>query len=106
MTSRPAPAKGREKGESNMKKIRLTQDAYACGGSVRAGYNSIYELTAWYEAAAEDDNGNYYRVIWDISNLDADDESDACNWSKPWAILDEHYNNVSDTVTLDGAILD
>ena len=85
-----------------MTTIKLTQEAYACGGSVRAGRNSIYELTAWYEAAAEDDNGNDYRVIWEISNPDAEDESDACAWSEPWAILDDNYNNVSDTVTLDG----
>jgi hypothetical protein len=87
-----------------MKKITLTQDAYANGGSVRAGANSIYELTAWYEAAAEDTDGNVYRVIWAISddyNPAEQDESDACDWSTPWAILDKHYSNVSDTVTLD-----
>jgi hypothetical protein len=84
-----------------MKKITLTQEPYAQGGSVRAGYNSICELTAWYEAATEDADGNEYRVIWEISNPDAEDDSDACDWSTPWAILDEHYNNVSDTVALD-----
>jgi hypothetical protein len=85
-----------------MTTIKLTQEAYACGGSVRAGHNSICELTEWYEAAAKDDNGNDYRVIWEISNSDAEDESDVCDWSEPWAILDAHHNNVSDTVTLDG----
>jgi hypothetical protein len=82
--------------------IKLTQEAYACGGSIRAGGNSVHELAEWYEAAAEDADGNEYRVIWEISNPDAEDEGDACDWSEPWAILDEHYNNVSDTVTLDG----
>lgn len=85
-----------------MTKITLVQEAYACGGSVRAGHDSIRELTDWYEAVAEDDNGNDYRVIWAISNPDAEDEGDICDWSAPWAIIDEDYNDVSDTVTLDG----
>jgi hypothetical protein len=84
-----------------MKRIKLMQEPYAQGGSVRAGGNSIHELTEWYEAAAEDAEGNAYRVIWEISNPGAEDESDTCDWSTPWAILDKHYNNVSDSVALD-----
>lgn len=80
--------------------IKLTQDAYANGGSIRAGSRSAYELTSWYEAHAEDDNGNEYRVIWEIVNPDTEDESDACDWLDPWAILDEHYNNVMDNVSI------
>ena len=87
-----------------MTKVTLVQDAYACGGSVRAGGNSIYELTEWYEASAEDAGGNAYRVIWAISddyNPAEQDESDACDWSTPWAILDEHYHEVSNSVLVD-----
>lgn len=84
-----------------MKKITLTQDAYARGGSVRAGGNSICKLTEWYEASAEDAEGNDYRVIWEISNTNAEDESDACDWSTPWAILDEHHHEVSNSVVID-----
>ena len=89
-----------EKGKI-MKTIKLTQDAYAQGGSIRTGGNSIFELTEWYEAAAEDEDGNTYRVIWSITNPDTEDESDACDWSEPWAIFDEHYKNVQDSVVLD-----
>jgi hypothetical protein len=75
------------KGGTTMKKITITQDAYINGGSVRAGGNSPYELTAWYEAEAEDADGNEYRVIWTIDNPDAEDQSDACDWENPWAII-------------------
>lgn len=34
-----------------------------------------------YWAHATDDAGNDYRVIWDVINPDADDGSDACDWS-------------------------
>ncbi len=78
-----------------MTQIKLTQDAYAQGGSVRVG---VCELTEWYEAAAQDAAGNEYRVIWKIINPDTDDESSACDWESPWAILDSHYNDVSDSV--------
>ena len=86
-----------------MKTIKLTQEAYANGGSVRAGGNSICELKEWYEAAAEDEDGNEYRVIWALSDdyvPEEQDESDACDWSTPWAILDECYCNVSDSVVI------
>jgi hypothetical protein len=88
------------KEEKKMTKlITLTQEAYANGGSVRAGGNSVYELTSWYEAAAVDQDGNDYRVIWEISD-DYDpkeqEEDSACNWDEPWAVLDEHYNRVTD----------
>ncbi|WP_434510059.1 hypothetical protein [Desulfitobacterium sp. AusDCA] len=39
------------------KKIKLTQDAYAQGGSVQVG---ICKLTEWYEAHAVDKEGNDY----------------------------------------------
>jgi hypothetical protein len=83
-----------------MKTIKLTQDAYANGGSVRAG---ICELTEWYEASAVDAEGNSYRVIWKLSedyDSENQDEDNACNWSTPWAILDDHYTDVSDRVSI------
>ena len=85
-----------KKGDIKMTKIKLTQDAYPQGGSVRTG---ICELTEWYEASAEDAEGNIYRVIWEIEedyNPEEQGEDEACDWHEPWAILDEHYTNVSD----------
>ena len=67
-----------------MKKLTLTQHPYINGGEV---HNSIYVLRDWYEAEAVDDNGNEYRVIWTIDNPDVEDESDACDWGNPWAII-------------------
>lgn len=86
-----------------MLRVTLTQEAYAQGGSVRNGANGISELTSWYEAAAEDGDGNEYRIIWQILD-DYDpaeqEESDACDWSSPWAVLDENYNDVLGKVTI------
>lgn len=77
--------------------IKLTQQPHANGGSVSAG---LRELKEWYEAAAADDQGNEYRVVWKIISPDAYDESDACDWYSPWAVFDNHYNDVSETVSI------
>jgi hypothetical protein len=81
-----------------MTNITLTEEAYAGGGSVRVG---VCELTEWYEAAAEDNQGNQYRVVWKLKE-DANpyDESDACDWESPWVILNEDGEDVSDEVEL------
>ena len=72
-------------------KIKLIDEAYAQGGTLRVG---ACELAEWYEAGATDKEGNQYRVIWTVENAEAD------NWEIPWAILDEYGNDVSDKVDL------
>lgn len=76
-----------------MLKIRLTQDAHV------EGYDGAFYRFAtedgksaatgiwdnWYEANAEDTEGNEYRVVWEISNMDAfnSGDEDCCNWDEP-----------------------
>jgi hypothetical protein len=87
-----------------MKKIKLTEEAYVCGGEYRIptteGKASMMVLNIWYQASAEDTDGNEYTVIWTIKNPNTEDESDACNWYDPYAILDEHGCEVSESVEL------
>lgn len=72
-----------------MLKIKLTQDAYVSSGEYRlhtdAGKPSITVLTTWYEALASDNEGNEYRVFWEISNQEAFDSGneDCCDWNNP-----------------------
>lgn len=75
--------------------IRLMETPYPNGGSVKAG---ICELTEWFEASAEDAEGNAYRVIWKM--VDIHNEEDECDWDQPWAILDDKYNDVADQVII------
>lgn len=81
-----------------MTQIHLIEDAYAQGGILRVG---ICELKKWYEAAAEDNQGNQYLVIWELKE-DANpcDESDACDWINPWIILNADGEDVSGEVEL------
>lgn len=77
--------------------IRLTQDAYVCGGNgceyrlhTDTGAPSIYVLYDWYEAAAVDADGNEYLVVWSLRrgyNPEIQDESDACDWDSPAEII-------------------
>ena len=89
-----------------MTKIKLTQEAYVCGGEYRIptpeGKASIMVLNEWYQASAEDGEGNDYTVIWTIKNPDTEDESDACDWYSPYIIVDEHGKEVSGSVELVG----
>lgn len=80
-----------------MLKIRLTQEAHA------EGYKgAFYRLTTndrkqsacgiwdnWYEASAEDSEGNEYRVVWEISNTEAfnNGDNDCCDWDNPAEIF-------------------
>lgn len=54
----------------------------------------------YYQAPAEDANGNKYHITWDI--LDSfdpatdDDESNACDWDEPAKILDDHNYDVTE----------
>ena len=66
----------------NGKTITLTQDAYPTGGSFRVGTEAKY-TGDWYEAHAEDSDGNEYMVRWTDVDWDADDGADACDWDNP-----------------------
>lgn len=94
-----------------MKKI-WTQEAYI------EGYNGAFlreidkngnDLAngiwgAWYTGQAIDDEGNEYQVFWEILDSydpeENDDESCACDWSKPWMVLDADGKNVVTEVEL------
>ena len=41
----------------------------------------------WYQAHAEDADGNEYTVIWTDVDWD-DEEGDACDWDNPDYVLD------------------
>lgn len=77
-----------------MKEIKLTQEAYLSGSYYRLptedGAASVYAMEgSWYEAPATDDEGNKYLVLWEIleSYEEGDDESDACSWESPAAVV-------------------
>ena len=93
-----------------MKKIKLTQDAYICSGEYRLhtddGKPSIAVLSAWYEAMAEDAEGNEYLVVWAVKQgFDAatnPDESDACDWDNPEEIMRQDTGeNVTGSVEIE-----
>lgn len=95
-----------------MKKITLTQEAYA------EGYNGAFlreidrngnDLATgiwgnWYTAQAIDEEDNEYQVFWKILDSfdpdEDDDESLACDWKKPWMVLDEDGKNVAANVEI------
>lgn len=89
-----------------MTQIRLTQDAYSAGGTYRLptedGQPSIYIMGPnWYEAPAEDADGNDYMVYWNIlpSYNPADgDESYACDWDSPSAVVRDDYRLITDYI--------
>ncbi len=54
--------------------LTLTQQPYAD--------NSWVYHTVGYFANAVDVNGNEYEIFWRITNEFAEDESDACDWTK------------------------
>ncbi len=66
----------------NGKTVTLTQEAYPAGGSFPVGQEATYN-GHWYEAAAEDNDGNEYIVRWTDVDWSAEDESDACDWDNP-----------------------
>ena len=53
--------------------LTLTQQAYYAGDV--------------YEALATDTMGNQYLVKWTNERPEAEDESDACNWDQPVAVI-------------------
>lgn len=84
-----------------MLKVKLTQDPYSNGGSVCFG---VYALDGWYEASCITEDGDEGTVYWKIKNHDADDESYACDWNKPYAAYIYDEDN-SETVLYDGGEL-
>ena len=66
---------------SDGKTYALTQDAYPTGGSFDAGIGR-YDGN-WYEAHAEDTEGNEYMIRWTRVDWDAEDGGDACDWDNP-----------------------
>lgn len=56
------------------KEYTLTQEAYYQAGEGK------------YTASAIDAEGNEYNVWWTITNPDAEEESDMCNWDEPESV--------------------
>lgn len=56
------------------------QPAYIDNGVIRGEY------TALYRADYKDKKGGEYEVVWEIINQDTEDESEACNWDKPYSV--------------------
>lgn len=55
----------------------------------------------WYEASAIDDDGDDYIVYWTIlEDYDASEDAEdcACNWDKPWMVVDKNGKNVVNKV--------
>ena len=90
------------------KSITLSQEAYIEGydGSfLRFTDEDGNELAtgiwgAYYEASAEDEDGNRYCVCWEITNREAFDEGDedCCDWDCPTIVFDSDGRNVTDLV--------
>lgn len=75
--------------------IRLTQPAYICDGDYRLPHSVEVVWGPYYQAAAEDDNGVSYAVVWAIDDMDAvraGDEGSACDWANPVAVVDIDNN--------------
>ena len=89
--------------------LNLTQEAYidGCEGAF------LYERNAdgsemptgiannWYTASAIDAGENEYTVYWEIlDDFDVNEDTDeefARDWRKPYMVLDEDGNNVTET---------
>jgi hypothetical protein len=63
-------------------KLTLTQEAYPTGGSFPVDGRYTYNGD-WYEAHAEDEEGNEHMVRWTNVDWDAEDSSDTCDWDNP-----------------------
>lgn len=62
------------------KTVTLTQDAYI---DDRNG-------APYYRAHAKDDEGNDYRIHWEITgDINDPEESNLCDWANPCAITEE-----------------
>lgn len=94
------------------KEIKLTQQAYIQGNeeSFLRKYNSDGIAQAdgwagnWFQAAAEDGEGNEYMVYWipedDFNPQEDQDWGDACDWDNPVMVLDSNNKNVIEAVDI------
>ena len=73
-----------------MKKINIDElivrEAHIEGGSFLTDNGYVY-YGKWYQAYAEDNEGEEYMVIWTDVDWDAEDSGDACDWDNPDYIL-------------------
>ncbi|MDH2999227.1 hypothetical protein A1D23_03790 [Chelonobacter oris] len=53
----------------------------------------------WYTAKAADEDGNDYKVVWEILDKDAGEEG-CCDWERPTYIEDSTGRNMTDTICL------
>lgn len=93
-------------------KIKLTQQAYIQGyeDSFLRKYNSAGVAQPdgwtgnWFQAAAEDEEGNEYMVYWipedDFNPQEDQDWGDACDWDNPVMVLDSNNKNVIEAVDI------
>lgn len=89
-----------------MKKIMINNDAHIEGyeGAFCREFDKDGNPLAtgvwdnWYEASAQDDDGNEYIVYFKLADgVDVNetmDETDACDWDNPWMVIDEDGRNV------------
>ena len=67
--------------------VKLVQDAVYRKGEKRLhtniGEESRYSLTEWFEAAGVDLLGNDYEVVWTITEPEATDIKNMCDWEHP-----------------------
>lgn len=76
-----------------MRKIKLTENACVEGyeGAFYRFHTENGTLSPcgiwdnWYEASAVDEDGNEYRVVWEISDHEAfnNGDEDCCDWDNP-----------------------
>lgn len=93
-------------------KIKLTQQAYIQGyeDSFLRKHNSAGVAQPdgwtgnWFQAAAEDGEGNEYMVYWipedDFNPQEDQDWGDACDWDNPVMVLDSNNKNVIEAVDI------
>lgn len=68
------------------KEYAFKQDPYPTGGSIGVPGGGQYSGN-WYEAVAEDADGNEYMVCWTTVNWDDEDGGSACTWDNPDYII-------------------
>lgn len=72
---------------ANGETVELNQEAYLCGTKE----NPVYRASAYLGSEnPEDETGSTVTVTWEVINMDAEDESDCCDWDSPISI--NHYS--------------
>lgn len=111
---KPTAQKGGKQEDKIMTNIKITQDATICGYNgaeyrlhTEDGKPSVYVIRDnWYEATAQDADGNEYLIVWTIRedfDINADtDESNACDWDNPEEVIRlDDGANVTNSVVID-----